>query len=89
MFKAGDLVYVPAHVTLMDFDENIDKIDPEKTYVGPSPVRFENLTKPVNLLLLENCESETQEWISVLYNGEKYYINRHDVVPYQEEKWSD
>ena len=34
--KTGDLIYVPADITLMEFDETINSIDPEKTYVGPS-----------------------------------------------------
>ncbi len=83
------MVYVPAHVTLMDFDESVQEVNPNQTYVGPSPVRFINLTTPKNLLLLENCENDREEWLPVLYRGEKFYINRHDVLPYQEEKWLD
>jgi len=81
--KTGDLIYVPAHITLMEFDETID-IDPELTYVGPSPVKYHNLEKPTNVLLLE-AES-TNNWLPVLYNGEKMYINKSDILPYQEEK---
>ena len=83
--KAGDLIYVPAHITLMEFDESITEIDPQKTYVGPSPVSFHNLEKPVNLLLLETpYENNKHDLVSVLYNGEKMYINKNDILPYQE-----
>ena len=89
MWKAGDLVYVPAHITLMQFDESIKQIDPNETYVGPSPLRFHELEKPTNLLLLESHDEDASEWLPVLYQGERLYINKHDVLPYQEEKWLD
>ena len=82
--KTGDLIYVPADTTLMEFDETIDSIDPELTYVGNSPVKYHNLEKPTNVLLLEN-KSDTN-WLPVLYNGEKMYINKNDILPYQEER---
>ncbi len=82
--KAGDLLYVPADITLMEFDEDIDAIDPQVTYVGPSPVKYHNLEKPTNVLLLET--SSVTEWLAILYKGEKMYINKNDVLPYQEEK---
>jgi len=67
----------------MEFDETID-IDPELTYVGPSPVKYHNLEKPTNVLLLE--AKSTNNWLPVLYKGEKMYINKSDILPYQEEK---
>ena len=82
--KAGDLLYVPADITLMEFDETIDSIDPQVTYVGPSPVKYYNLEKPTNVLLLET--KSTSDWLPVLYKGEKMYINKNDILPYQEEK---
>jgi len=82
--KMGDLIYVPAHITLMEFDETIDAIDPELTYVGPSPIKYHNLEKPTNVLLLET--KSTNDWLPVLYNGEKMYINKSDILPYQGEK---
>ena len=82
--KTGDLIYVPAHITLMEFDETIDNVEADRTYVGPSPVKYHNLEKPTNVLLLEN--DSTSDWLPVLYNGEKMYINKSDILPYQEEK---
>jgi hypothetical protein len=82
--KTGDLIYVPAHITLMEFDETIDNIEVDKTYIGPSPVKCHNLEKPTNVLLLEN--TSTNDWLPVLYNGEKMYINKNDILPYQEER---
>jgi len=67
----------------MEFDETIDSIDPELTYVGPSPVKYHNLEKPTNVLLLES--DDTHGWLPVLYNGEKFYVSKKDVLPYQEE----
>ena len=80
--KMGDLIYVPAHITLMEFDETKDAVDPEKTYIGTSPVKYHNLDKPTKVLLL--ADDGTQDWLPVLYNGEKMYINKKDVLPYQE-----
>jgi len=82
--KTGDLIYVPAHITLMEFDETIDNIEVGKTHVGPSPTKYHNLEKPTNVLLLES--SSTNDWLPVLYNGEKVYINKNDILPYQEER---
>lgn len=82
--KTGDLIYVPAHITLMEFDETIDNIEVGKAYVGPSPVKYHNLEKPTNVLLLES--SSAHDWLPVLYNGEKVYINKNDILPYQEER---
>jgi len=90
--KAGDLVYVPAHITLMEFDETIKDVDPEKTYVGPSPLRFHKLEKPTNLLLLEvtaEWQNDNDQWLPVLYHGKRFYIDKHDILPYQEERWLD
>jgi len=82
--KTGDLIYVPAHITLMEFDETIDNIEVGKTHIGPSPIKYHNLEKPTNVLLLES--SSTNDWLPVLYNGEKVYINKNDILPYQEER---
>ena len=84
--KTGDLIYVPAHITLMEFDETINSHDMEQTYVGPSPVKYHNLEKPTNVLLLESDSYAHDDWLPVLYNGEKVYINKNDILPYQEEK---
>jgi len=69
----------------MKFDEDINKIDPEKTYIGPSPVSSYSLEKPTRLLLLKSCNNDS-ELLPVLYKGEKMYINKHDVLPYQQEE---
>ena len=82
--KAGDLIYVPASITLMEFDETVGSIDPELTYVGPSPIKCHNLEKPTNVLLLP--DEGHRDCLPVLYNGEKFYINKKDILPYQEEK---
>jgi len=82
--KTGDLIYVPAHITLMEFDETIDNIEVDKTYVDSSPVKYHNLEKPTNVLLLES--NSNNDWLPVLYNGEKVYINKNDILPYQEER---
>ena len=82
--KTGDLIYVPAHITLMEFDETIDNIEVDKTHVDSSPVKYHNLEKPTNVLLLES--NSNNDWLPVLYNGEKMYINKSDILPYQEEK---
>ena len=82
--KTGDLIYVPAHITLMEFDETINSHDVNEVYVGPSPIKYHNLEKPTNVLLLA-CSSNN-DWLPVLYNGEKMYINKNDILPYQEER---
>ena len=82
--KTGNLIYVPADITLMEFDETTSEIDLEKTHIGPSPVKYHNLERPTNVLLLESRSNN--DWLPVLYNGEKMYINKNDILPYQEEK---
>ena len=51
--KVGDLVYIPADVKLLQFHDNIGHINPEETYIGPSPVKVHTLKKPNNLLLVD------------------------------------
>ena len=85
--KPGDLVYIPADIVLMKFDEIINDKDPSEIYIGPSPVSFHNLEKPTHALLLENDDNFTDDLVAVLYKGDKMYINKHDILPYQEEKW--
>ena len=85
--KAGDLIYVPAHITLMEFDETINDLKPNETYIGPSPLKCHNLEKPTNVLLLATNENDKSDWIPVLFNGKKMHINKNDILPYQEEKW--
>jgi len=82
--KTGDLIYVPADTTLMEFDETIDQVDPEKTYIGSSPVKYHNLERPTNVLLLDTKSDDN--WLPILYNGEKMYINKNDILPHQEER---
>ena len=83
--KVGDLLYIPADVMLMEYDESIEMPeDPNNVYIGPSPVKFHNLQKPANVLLLEENNAPGEGMIPVLYNGEKFYIHKRDILPYQE-----
>ena len=47
----GDLVYVPAGATILQYNKEFENIDinPDETYIGPAPVKFNKLEKPMNL----------------------------------------
>jgi len=75
--KAGDLVYIPSEVTLLQFN-SIEGFDPEKTYIGPSPVKTHKLEKPANLLLTEMTALDKTH-IKVWYNGDEWYVNKKDI----------
>ena len=76
--RVGDLVYIPSDVKLLQFHENIEHIDPEKTYVGPSPIRVCTLEKPTNLLLID-LGKNGEKYVKVLYDGTEWYVEKQDV----------
>ena len=74
----GSLVYLPAEVTLMQFNKNINDIDPEKTYIGPSPMKVKKLKKPTSVLIVEINADETH-FHKILYEGQQWYVDKKDV----------
>ena len=78
MLKVGDLVYVPSEVSLLQFNDNIEHLDPEKTYVGPSPIKIHRLKMPTNLLLVGPILLD-KKYLKVLYNGDEWYVDKGDV----------
>lgn len=81
------MVYVPAESTLLKFnkDVDIDNIDPQETYMGPAPVRFLRLEKPINLIVLES--QLTDIYVKVWYNGEEWLLRKNDVKKTKEKIW--
>ena len=76
--QKGNLVYIPAEVTLLQFNEEIGKnMHPERTYIGPSPIKFHQLKRPMNLLLVDNIPDE--KYIKVWFNGDKWFVNKTDA----------
>ena len=82
--KAGDLVYIPSEVVLSQFNE-IDDIDLEKIYIGPSPMKILRLERPANLLLTE-IKLLDKKYVKVWYNGEEWHVDKHDVNMLREER---
>lgn len=83
--KIGDLVYIPAAVTLIQFHDNnkkhINPKDPRvssETYIGDSPIKAYTLQKPSNLLLVD-LGHPGEKYIKVLYGGATWYVERQDV----------
>ena len=74
MTQKGDLIYLPAGTELFQFNKEIEnlEIDPQKTYVGPSPIKYKKLEKPANLLILDD---ETKD-PKVLYEGEEWHVKK-------------
>jgi len=77
--KKGDLVYIPSETMLLQYNkevENID-IDPNKTYIGPAPIKWNKLTKPASLLLVE--ESSRDGLAKVWFEGAEWFVSRKDI----------
>ena len=75
--KKGDLVYVPAETRLLQYNKEINDIDPEKTYIGPAPIKFDTSNKPLNLLLLEVDTDNSH--VKVLYQGEEWFVEKKNI----------
>ena len=75
--KKGDLVYVPAETRLLQYNKEVKDVDPEKTYIGPTPIKFNRLTKPLNLLLIE--ENAGNECVKVWYQGEEWFVEKKNI----------
>ena len=71
-----DLVYYPAGTMLLQYNKDIEniKIDPEKTYVGPSPIKYKKLEKPTNVIILE--EISRDNYTKIWFEGEEWYVKR-------------
>ena len=76
--KVGDLVYIPADVRLLQFHNNIKHINPEETYIGPSPIKVHTLEKPSNLLLTDLGKAG-ERYVKVLYSGSEWHVEKQDV----------
>ena len=74
----GNLVYLPAEVKLLQFNKSIADIDPDKTYVGPSPMKVKKLSKPTSALVVEINAEDTQ-FYKVLYEGQQWYVDKKDI----------
>ena len=75
IMKAGDLVYIPSEVKLMQFNELDKDINPENTYIGP--LKIHRLEKPINLLLIEDMSDK--KYVKVWYNGDGWCVDKYDI----------
>ena len=76
MTRLGDLIYFPAGTELFQYNKEIEnlEIDPEKTYIGPSPIKYAKLEKPANLLVLQKEMKDTSS--KVWFEGEEWYVKK-------------
>lgn len=74
--QAGDLIYFPAGTELLQYNKEVEhlELDPEKTYIGPSPIKYKKLEKPINLLILEKDSRDS--YSKVLFEGEEWYVKK-------------
>tara|TARA_R110000824_G_scaffold1643_8_gene8173 strand:+ start:895 stop:1140 length:246 start_codon:yes stop_codon:yes gene_type:complete len=79
--KSGDLIYFPAGTELLQYNKEVEgvEIDPIKTYIGPSPIKYMKLEKPINLLLIEEKSMgapSRDNYSKVWFEGEEWYVRR-------------
>ena len=69
-----DLVYYPAGTMLIQYNKEVENIqvDPEKTYIGPSPIKYKKLEKPINVIILE--EQSRENYTKIWFEGEEWYV---------------
>jgi len=76
MTSPGDLVYLPAETMLLQYNREVEELDldPNKTYIGPAPIKYKKLEKPANLLLIEEeCRNNCSK---VWFEGEEWYVKQ-------------
>lgn len=64
--KEGALVYLPAGVRLLQFEDN-----------RRAPVRYRDIQKPTSVLFL----LAGMKYCDVIYGGERWTVERRDVYP--------
>ena len=70
-YSRGDLLYLPADVTLYQFGaENSD------TGSKQAPRRYEKTTKPINVLALGK---RPPDYIEILYESQRWMVRKKDV----------
>ena len=69
-----DLVYYPAGTMLLQYNKEVEnvQVDPEKTYIGPSPIKYKKLEKPINVIILE--EQSRENYTKIWVEGEEWYV---------------
>jgi len=69
-----DLVYYPAGTVLIQYNKEVEniEIDPRETYIGPSPIKYKKLEKPVNAIVLEQVSREN--YSKIWFEGEEWYV---------------
>tara|TARA_R100001082_G_scaffold99351_1_gene68019 strand:+ start:741 stop:1004 length:264 start_codon:yes stop_codon:yes gene_type:complete len=78
IFKKGDLIYIPAEVTLYKFRNDLNHRNVDQTYIGPAPIQVCTLKRPVNALLLEN-EKHMKKYYKILYDSESWHVLANDI----------
>ena len=76
MTSPGDLVYLPAETMLLQYNREVEELDldPNKTYIGPAPIKYKRLEKSANLLLIEEkCRNNCSK---VWFEGEEWYVKQ-------------
>jgi len=77
--KKGDLIYIPADVTLMKFNVNLDHVNPDQTCIGPAPFKVCQLAKPMRFLLMEDNLMD-EKYLKVLFDGSVWHVRKNDIT---------
>ena len=77
-FTRGDLLYLPANVTLYQFNEGWIGKDS-----GAKPRRYEKTEKPINVLVLS---SRPPDYVEVLFESQPWVVLKRHVYKTGEEK---
>ncbi len=72
----GDLIYYPAGTMLIQYNKEIEnlELDPNKTYIGPSPIKYKKLEKPTNAIMLD--EDARDNCSKIWFEGEEWYVEK-------------
>ena len=78
--EVGDLVFVSSGTRLIQFREGIEDIDPNKTYIGPSPIRVHDLKKSAYLLITKVGLSDgSYNYVKVWYDGSEWRVDANEI----------
>ena len=70
-FSRGDLLYLPANVTLYQFDDGWAGKDS-----GAKPRRYERTEKPIHVLVLG---SKPPDYVEVLFESQSWVVQKKHV----------
>jgi len=74
------LVFIPAGTKLIQFRDGIEDIDPNKTYIGPSPMIVQELKNSAYLLVTKlDLPDGLYKYVKVWHDGGEWCVDENEI----------